>query len=363
MYLLHTEQIDHTNNKLLYPWKYSNDNSEILHNISELKISYTQYGFPIKYKNKKYLITTAHNTNDNTTFYYNELLIPIININYDLDIIILENIIDLNYYEYNLELNFCKNESFNNNKYNMNLNFNKIYESNISFYTCNCLMIECNNIYTKILKGHSGIPIFNSSNYIIGIISRINNDTNNIDLIPMINVVRLLRNNQLCYISEYLSIKNNEIYINKKSNKCAYKKKKYLSGTFKKNDIIYEIDKKKIINGYIYDNILNINVSVYIYILYNKNDKEKTIFSIIRNNQLLKINKYFQCFEDFKTIKKTLITINYYDELNKILYYEYNENILINYIENKIYIPKKIPLNFLDSINCCTKLIQEEKLK
>ena len=101
------------------------------------------------------------------------------------------------------------------------------------FYTSNILLIECssNNI---IHEGLSGLPIFNTNNKIIGIITRYNNITNCIDLLPMVNVKRLFKNNNLCYISEYLTLKNYELYIHKKSNKCTYKKKKYLSGTFKK---------------------------------------------------------------------------------------------------------------------------------
>ena len=365
MYLLQTKQIDHTNKKLLYPWKYSCDNSEILNNISELEIYYSQYCFPIMYKNKNYLVTTAHNTNKCTEFYYHDLQLPIIIINYDLDIIILENIIsDKITYNFELKLNFFKNEIFNNNMQNIMLNFNKVYESNISFYTANILLIECDILNnSKIIKGQSGLPIFNSSNNVVGIISRINNSTNTLDLLPMINVYRLLHNDKLCYISEYLSIKDSELYIYKKSNKCTYKKKYYCSGTFKKNDIIYAVDKKKLVDGYIFDNILQIYVSLYVYILFNKNDKEKTNFDIFRNNKFIKIIKYFKDFKKFKKINKTLITMNYIDnEINK-LYYEYNENIINDYINKNIYIPKNVPLNFLDNINCCTELIQEENYK
>jgi len=158
MYLLQTKQIDHTNKKLLYPWKYSCDNSEILNNISELEIYYSQYCFPIMYKNKNYLVTTAHNTNKCTEFYYHDLQLPIIIINYDLDIIILENIIsDKITYNFELKLNFFKNEIFNNNMQNIMLNFNKVYESNISFYTANILLIECDILNnSKIIKGQSG---------------------------------------------------------------------------------------------------------------------------------------------------------------------------------------------------------------
>ena len=41
----------------------------------------------------------------------------------------------------------------------------------------------------------------------------------------MVNVKRLFKNNNLCYISEYLTLKNYELYIHKKSNKFALIKK------------------------------------------------------------------------------------------------------------------------------------------
>ena len=228
MYLLKTVQIDHTNEKLIYPWKYNiNDSEKLKKNISELYVSFEQYGFPIIYNKEFYIITIAHNTNYYTKFYYNDILLPIININYDLDIVILKNIIDYNYYDYIINLNYNNNEIFINKLLNLIFYFNKIYESNISFYTSNILLIECssNNI---IHEGLSGLPIINTNNKIIGIITRYNNITNCIDLLPMVNVKRLFKNNNLCYISEYLTLKNYELYIHKKSNKCTYKKKIFI---------------------------------------------------------------------------------------------------------------------------------------
>ena len=310
-----------------------------------------QNGVSIIYKNNYYIFTTAHNVSNNTKFYYKNHNLNIKYLNYDLDVCILESN-EKDYNNYTLNLNFNNKDIFVN-KLKLILDFKQIIEDNIVLLGPQVLLIECEkNINSDNLDfGMSGTPFFDNINNCVGLLSRKKDKL--VHLIPIINFIRILENTSLCSFNELLDFKDNDLIIKKKSNKY-YHTKNFKSKTFKKNDILIKVDNKNLNQGLIYNNILDINVSIYIYILYFKYDKNEISFNVIRNDYIKKINIFIKPYCKLQCIKN-IPQIKYVETNNKIIY-ELNLNILNHFIKNNLKIEKKIPNNFLENINYCHKI-------
>jgi len=342
----------------IFPWKVNIIEEEPSIILGQL------YGLCIKYKNNTYILTTAHKININAKLYYNYSELKILFINKDLDVCILENNLNLDYTDkIKIKLNIEENSIFINtfldNK--IILNFNKIIEENISLLGPQILLIECSKHIDsiKIKEGMSGLPIFDKDNYCIGLISR--NEGSIIQLIPLINFIHIIENNNnnLCSFYELISLENNNLKITKKSNKY-YHTKKFKSDTFKKKDIILKVDNLEIKDGYIYSELLDIYISPYIYILLNKKDKERINFIIERENEIFKKKIYIKSYNKLQCINNDDIT-KYYSN-NSIIIYQLNINLLIYYLYNKLEINKKIPQNFIENINMNNKIFMKENI-
>lgn len=331
---------------------FLNEKFDNIDNIDNLSVRIGELnGVSIKYKNNNYIFTTAHNVSDKAKFYYNNHNLNILYLNYDLDVCILESN-ENNFDNYTINLNFNKNDIFIN-KLNLILDFKQIIEDNIILLGPQILLIECekNKNSNNFDNGMSGTPFFDNNNNCIGILSRTNNKL--IHLIPIINFIRILDNTLLCSFYELLDFEKGELIIKKKSNKY-YHTKNYKSKIFKKNDVLLKIDNKNIENGFIYNNILGINISIYIYILYFKYDKNEITFNIERNKYIKKINIFIKPYIKLQCIKN-IKQSKYVETKNKIIY-ELNLNILNYIIKNNLKIEKKIPNNFLENINYCHKI-------
>ena len=339
----------------LFPWKVNtieDDSSIILKSI---------YGLSIKYKNHLYILTTAHNINHNAKFICNDKILTLLFINKDLDVCILKNNMNLFYTEnININLNFEKESIFINSSTftdKIILIFDDIIESNITLLGPLTLLINCHEHEDsiKIEEGMSGIGLKDHNNNYIGLISR--RDESNIQLVPLINFLHIIKNNDLCSFYELLVLENDNLKINKKSNKY-YHTKKYKSDTFRKNDIILKVNKLEVINGYIYDKLLKIYISIYIYILLNKKEKDRVNFLIERNNIVMKIKIYVKSYNKLECIKDDHITLYYKNE--SIITYLFNLNLLINHLIHKSKIKVKIPTNFIENVNFNNKIYMKD---
>ena len=329
----------------LFPWKIDTLKD------SSLIVSRDIYGLAIKYKNKSYILTTAHDINHTAKFRYKNNILTILFLNKDLDICILENSCQCDYTE-NLEylLNYEKGNIFINSSTFTNkivVIFDDIIETNMTMLGPLSLIINCHTHVDsiEIKQGMSGIALINNNNNYIGLISRKSNE--NIHIIPLINYLCIINNNNLCYYYEFLTIEDNNLKIINKSNKY-YHTKKLKSDCFKKNDIIIKVNNIYIDNGYIYDKKLKIKVSIYIYILLNHKDKDRVDFLIERNNIVMKMKIYVNSYKKLECIKDDNITL--YDKSKTDISYRFNTNILMYYLINNLEIINTIPTNIFENI-------------
>lgn len=329
--------------KIIYPWKIESIENNIPIKFIEL------YGLCVNYKNKSYIFSTAHNINHDSNFLCNGKELNLLYLNKDLDVLILDNNINLDYTtSYDIKLNFNKNSIFINNYLNklIILEYESIIESNINIIGPNILLINCKQESNSIdlEEGFSGIGLLDYNNNYIGLVSR--RTKYNVQLNPLINYFTILdKNNNLCYFYEDLKLDKSILLINKKCNKY-YNNKNKKSDKFNLNDILLTIDNHDIIEGYVYCNMLNIKLSIYTYILYYKANQNLTNFVIKRKNKIKNINIY-------TNIYKYLVNIKYqqntkYEIIDGKVKYDLDLDILIDFLVNKKSID--YPNNFLENI-------------
>ena len=258
--------------------------------------------FFIKYYEKIYLITVAHNISNNSELYFesnnckltsNKIFIP------EIDLLIIEvdsleslyfDLDEQDYFEsYNYDLDF-KELLFCNSKKQI-CKMEEI-RCEMSSYNCICLpdMLKFIAKYNgEELSGCSGCPVL-MDDKICGIISGYNEKV--INMIPFIFVKRVLdeytRYNSfsgLCGFYYKTKNKNRNLYVNGFILSHNYYQKNLDS--FKVNDEILELDGYPIKNSLIDLNPIDLLVNLETYINLTKTIHDVLRFKVIRNKQLI----------------------------------------------------------------------------
>ena len=321
-----------------------------------------------------YILTLSHIMDTHNIIFINQIkYINILNIDfYDICILIkntnLKNKSDDNYTEYIEKFliefnNFIKNNciflnninnilymNMNDKIYNLihkkidNINLKSYLYPSIPMYICNFEYIQENEIQEIIYSGISGNTVFFENKFIGLIVSE--NSKKEIEILPFEIIYDIIKN--------YVNNSNNFFYlpiiiINN------INQKKYMN--INKNDYIYSIDNKELIENNILIEKYNIFIPYQSYILLYCNQKTINIYRkknniIQKETIIINLNEYN--FEKlFLNYKENINSITIFDITFKELSEEFliknnNKNICtIDY--NKIYNNKK--LIYIDKIN------------
>ncbi len=265
----------------------------------------TRKGLICNYKQKYFLISAAHDLNDNSEDF---LIIEGNNYPLDNNKKILVSEIDLVIYE----IDYIFNHSFNLslNKFTINDINDKtplyLYDEDDNVKNTRILFMQkerYNNFcYPKMLKyfgeltfdyviGCSGTPIFDNSGNIYGILSGFNNYLN---ITPMFFVKRILdeytlfgKFNGLCSFWHDVQVIKRNLIINKREDidYNIYQKLLFIDkniGKLAKGDIILKLDNKNITNGLIFCDLLNMEIDIDSYISVTKTIHNINQFNIFR---------------------------------------------------------------------------------
>lgn len=294
---------------------YCNQNQDILEPEPEVEndlsipledlVIGNQHGVIFKYENKVYIISTAHNLPNDTMFMLDDSTLELLYFNEDLDVSIFEYFSkNIEETKYCINMNIIEGSIFCNNALGILLEYQNIqscgYKKNkfdISFLYYNCSKHKDSK---TIVYGHSGCPIYNYNNELVGLLG-FNQD--GYGIIPIINFIKVIENkNNMCYYYENLKLIKNNLKIQKPHN-MNYNDDDLISESFERNDILLKVD-SLIINpeGFIYNQNLDIYIPINIYILLFKKNKEKCVFNVCRKNQskTLDINIYCNSYKNIK---------------------------------------------------------------
>ncbi len=258
----------------------------------------------------------------------------------------------------------------------------------------NMQMHETNKLYPVLLKyyaekpchnleGYSGSPVYDSLNNILGIVNGYRIDSNHMIVTPLFFIKRIFNEidkynsfKGLCgFYQEYSILKRNLVITKKEELNHNIYIQNIQSFTYSKllpDDIIIEVDNIPVdIKGYIYCDLIGMNIELYSYINLTKTVNDNTKFKIIRNkNKLYKNIIVTLGNRDYHSSLSTCIKIN---SLNTIwqdnkLYIKINSSLwdyikLFKYTENNRHLFDIFQMKYRNKVENNYLLVEDIVLK